>query len=109
MSGRGGIFVQVRGGGGHVRGRGRGRGRYGRGRGNNTLTVTSRKKVLCAALGDNIFTYNGKVAVDQLAITLRQISKHIGTIYRQETSKKIHNQTVVIIVKPLYDQDLIYK
>ena len=101
MSGRGGRFFRVRG--------GRGRGRDGRGQGSNTSTFTSQKKGLCAALGDNIFTYNEKEVADQLAITLFQIFKHIGTIYRQEISNKIHNQTAVIIVKPFYDQDLLDK
>ena len=73
MSGRGGRFVRGRG------GRGRGRGIYGRGIGGNISTVTSQKKGLFATLGDNVFTYNEKVAVDQLAITLRQIVKHVGT------------------------------
>ena len=106
MSGRSGKFVRRRGG----RGRGgRGRGRYGRGRGGNTPTVKSRKKLFCATLGENIFTYNKKGALDQLAITLRQIIKHIGTIYGQETSNKIHNRASVIIVKPVYDQYLLDK
>ena len=103
MIGRGGRFFQGRG------GWGRGRGMYGRGIGGNISTVTSRKKGLCAALGDNIFTYNEKGAADQLAITLRQIVKHIGTIYGQEISNEIHNQTAVIIVKPVYDQDFLDK
>ena len=69
MIGRGGIFV---------RGKGeRGRGRDGRGRGGNTSTITSRKKILCAALGENIFTYSEKGAAEQLSITLHQIVKHI--------------------------------
>ena len=46
---------------------------------------------------------------DQLVITLRQIGKHIGTIYGQEISNEIHNQTAVIIVKPVYNQDLLDK
>ena len=75
MSGRGGRLIQGRG--------GWGRGRDGRGRGGNISTVKSRKKGLCAALGDNIFTYNKKGAADQLSITLRQIVKHTGTIYGQ--------------------------
>ena len=103
MSGRGGRFVQWRG------GLGIWRGRYGRGRGGNTSTVTSRKKGLCAALGDNILTYNEKGAADQLDITLFQIIKHIGTIYGQEIRNKIHNQTAVIIVKPVYDKELLDK
>ena len=104
MSGRGGgKFIRGRG------GRVRGRGKDGRGRGGNTSTVTSRKKGLCATLGDNIFTYNKKGAADQLAIALRQTVKHIGTIYGQEISNKIHNRKAVIIVKPVYDQDLLHK
>ena len=46
---------------------------------------------------------------DQLAIALRQTGKHIGTIYGQEISNKIHNRTAVIIVKPVYDQYLLEK
>ena len=103
MSGSGGRFFRGQG------GQGRGIGRDGRGRGGNISTVTTRKKGLCAALGDNIFTYNEKGAVDQLSITLRQIVKHIGTIYGQEISNEIHNQRAVIIVRPVYDQDLIDK
>ena len=103
MSGRGGRFFRGRG------GRGRGRGIYGRGRGGNTSTITSRKKGLRAALGDNIYTYNKRGAADQLAITLHQNVKHIRTIYGQEISNKIHNQTAVIIVKSVYDQDLLDK
>ena len=101
MSGRGGTFVRGRG--------GRGRGRDGGGRGGNISTVTSRKKLLCAALGDNIFAYNEEGAADQLDITLHQIFKHIGTIYGQEISNKIHNRTAVIIIKPVYYQDLLDK
>ena len=101
MSGRGGRFVRGRG--------GRGRGRDGRGRGSISSTVTTQKKGLCAALCDTIFTYNKKRAADQLAITLCQIVKKIGTIYRQETSNGIHNGTPVIIFKPVYYQDLINK
>ena len=103
MSGRDGIFFSWRG------GQGRGRGRDGRGRDSNTLTVTSRNKGLCAALGDNIFTYNKKVEVDQLAITLPQIVKYTETIYGQKISNEIHNQTAVIIAKPVYDQNLLDK
>ena len=62
-----------------------------------------------ATLGDNIFTYNKKGAADQLSITLRQIVKHIETIYGQEISNEIHNQTAVITVKPVYDKDLLDK
>ena len=100
MSGRGG--GRIVGGQG-----GRGRGRDGRGRGGNKSTVISRKKGLCAALGDNIFTYNEKGATDQLAITLRQIVKYIGTIYGQEISNKVHNRTALFIVKLVYNQDLL--
>ena len=103
MSGIGGRFVWGRG------GRRIGRGIDGRGRGGNTSTVTSEKKLLCTALGDNIFTYNEKWAADQLAITLLQIAKHIGTIYGQEIRNNIHNQTAVFIVKPVYNQDLLDK
>ena len=46
---------------------------------------------------------------DQLAITLHQIVKHIGTIYGQEINNEIQNQTAVIIVKPVYDQDFLDK
>ena len=46
---------------------------------------------------------------DQLVITLRQIGKHIGTIYGQEIINEIHNQTAVIIVNPVYNQDLLDK
>ena len=101
MSGIGGRFVLGLG------GQGRGRGRDGTGRGGNTSTATSRKKGLFDPLGGNIFTYNKKGAADQLSITLCQIIKHIGTIYRQEISNKIHKRTEVIIVKPVYDQDLL--
>ena len=65
MSVRDRIFVRGQG--------GRGRGTYGRGTGGNISTVTIRKKGLCAALGDNIFTYIEKGATDQLAITLRYV------------------------------------
>ena len=71
--------------------------------------MTSRKKRLCATLGDDILTYKEKEAADQLAITVFQIVKHIGTIYGQEISNKINNQTSVIIVKPFYDQYLLDK
>ena len=60
-------------------------------------------------MGDNLFTYNEKGTADQLVITLHQIVKHIVTIYGQEISNKIHNQTAFIIVKPVYDQDLLDK
>ena len=40
---------------------------------------------------------------------LRQIVKHITKIYRQEISNEIHNRIAVIIVKPVYDQDLLDK
>ena len=104
MSGRGaGIFVRGRG------GQGRGRGRDVRVSGGKISTITSRKKGLCSALGDYIFIYNENVASDQLAITLRQIVKHTGTIYGQEMSNETHNRTAVIIVMPVYDQDLLYK
>ena len=85
MSGRGGRFFQGRG------GRGRGRRKDGRGRGGNTSPITSLKRGLRASLSDNIFTYNDKGAPDQLAITLRQIFKHIGTIYGQKISNEIQN------------------
>ena len=97
MSGRGGRFFRGQG------GRGRGRGRDGIGGGDNTSTVTRRKKILCAALGDNIFAYNEKGAADKLVITLLQIVKHNGIFYGQEIINEIHNQTAVIIVKPVCD------
>ena len=62
-----------------------------------------------ATLGDNIFTYNKKEAAHQLAITLRKIIKHIRTIYGQEISNEIYNQTEVIIVNPVYDQYFLNK
>ena len=80
-----------------------------RGRGGNSSNIKNLKKGLFAALGGNIFTSNEKGLVDQLAITLRQIVKHIGKMYGQEIRNKIHNRRAVIIVKPVYDQDLIDK
>ena len=97
-------------GGRFFRGRGeKGRGRDGRDRVGSKSILTSRKKGLYAALGDNIFTYNKKGAADQLAIIFRQFVKHIGTVYGQENSNEINNRTAVIIVEPVYDQDLLDK
>ena len=100
-SGRGGRFFHGQG--------GRGRGRDIKGRGSNSSTVINQKKGLCAILGDNIFTYNKKLATDQLAIKICQIIKHIGNFFGQEISNEIHNQTAVIIVKPFYDQEFLDK
>ena len=45
----------------------------------------------------------------QLAITIRQNVKQIGTMYGEEVRNDIHNRTAFIIVKPFYDQDLLDK
>ena len=103
MNVRGGKFIQGQ------DGQGRGRGIYGGRRSATISTVTSRKKGLFYALGDNIFTYNEKRESDQPAITFRNIFKHIETVYRQEISNEIQNQTAVIIIKLIYDQDLLDK
>ena len=74
-----------------VRGRVRGTGGKGRGRGNHKSrgggpSGATKKKGMCAALGEHMFTYNDKVAADQMRNTLKQIVKHTGTIYGQDIS-----------------------
>ena len=67
-------------------------------------TSQVERKELCAALGDNIFTYNEKEESYKLAITLRQTVKHIGKVYGQGINNKTHNLKAFIIVKTDYDK-----
>ena len=43
--------------------------------------LPKKRKGLCAALGEKIFTYNGKIYAYQMQTTLKQIFKHTGTVY----------------------------
>ena len=97
-------------------GRGRGRGTGGKGRGRGTHKVrgggpsgATKKKGLCADLGEHMFTYNEKGTADQMRNTLKQIFKHIGTIYGQDISNKLHNRRVVVIAKPQHTGDVLRK
>ena len=57
---------------GRVRGRSRGVG--------SSPGSTNKRKGLCAALGEHVFTYNEKGTADQMRMTLKQIVKYTGTI-----------------------------
>ena len=96
------------------RGRGRGTGGKGRGRGNHKArgggpSRATKKKGLCAALGEHMFTYNEKGAADQIRNTLKQIVKHTGTIYGQDISNELHNRRVVVIAKSQHTADVLRK
>ena len=95
-------------------GRGRGTGGRGCGRGNHKArgggpTGATKKKGLCAALGEHIFIYNEKGAAYQMRNTLKQIVNHTGTIYGLEISNELHNRIVVIIAKPQHTADVLRK
>ena len=97
---------------GRGRGRGKGTGGKGRGRGKHKArgggpSGATNKKGVCAALGENMFTYNEKGAADQMRNTLKQIVKHTGTIYGQDISNELHNRRLVVITKPLHTADVL--
>ena len=84
-----------------VRGHGRGNGRD---RGNqysvgNPYGSTKKRKMLCATLGEILFTYSGKGAAEQIIKTLKKVVKQIGTIYGQDIRNEHHNRKVVSIDK----------
>ena len=89
-------------------GRGRGRGHgivHGRGRGIQSRRVnfwgsTNTRKVLCASLGESLFTYNGKGPADHHVNNPQTIVKHTGKIYGQDVRKELTNSKVVSIDKP---------
>ena len=41
--------------------------------------------------------------------TLKQIIKHIVTIYGQDISNELNNRTLVTIVKPVHDKEVLNK
>ena len=69
----------------------------------------TKKKGLCAALGEHMLTYNDKVEADQMRNTLKHIFKHTSTIYGQDISNDILNSRVVVIAKPLHTVDVLRK
>ena len=82
MSGRGGQGI--------VRGGRRYRGCL-RGSAHYTPTL-NKNKGLCSALGNNVFDYGQKGAVDQMRTTWEKIFHHVGTIYGHSISNKMQNK-----------------
>ena len=96
------------------RGRGRGTGGKCRGRGNHKArgggpSGATKKKGLCEALVEHMFTYNEKRTADQMRNTLKQIVKHTSTIYGQDISKELRNRRVVVIAKTHHTADVLRK
>ena len=56
-----------------------------------------------------MFTYNEKVAADQMRNILKQIVNHTGTMYGQYISNELHNRRVVVIAKPQHTADVLRK
>ena len=65
---------------------------------------TNKRKGICAAIGEHVFTYNEKGASDQMWTTLKQIFNYTSTIYGKDISNELHNRAVVTIDKPQHTQ-----
>ena len=105
MSGRGGGRNNGRGG----RGQG-GRGVHGRGRGQNyTGSANAARKGFCANLGTNMFDYGQKSAADQMHTSWEKMAQYVGTNYGQDISNELQNKITVILVEPVYNDDVLLK
>ena len=78
------------------RGRNRGIGQY--------IPTLNKNEGLFSSLGNNIFDYGQKGAADQMRTTRENIVHHVGTIYKNDISKKPKNKTKVSISNPEYTE-----
>jgi hypothetical protein len=73
-------------------------GRCSCGRGQNyTGTRTAAKSGLCAALGNNVFNYGHRAAVDQMRTSWEKLIQFVGTNYGQDISNELQNKIPVIL------------
>ncbi len=95
-------------GGGSRGGRGGERGGCGRGRGQNyTGARTVAKSGLCAALGDNVFDYGCRAAVDQMRTSWEKLIQFVGTNYGQDISNELQNKIPVILSEPVHTPEVL--
>jgi hypothetical protein len=78
-------------------------GRCSCGRGQNyNGAETVAKSGLCAALGNNVFNYGHRAAVDQLRTSWEKPVQFVGTNYGHNLSNELQNKIPVIHPKPVH-------
>jgi hypothetical protein len=71
---------------------------------NYTGTRMAANSGLCAALGNNVFDYGHRVAVDQMQTSWEKLVQFMGTNYKQDISNELQNKisvTLTILVHTL--------
>ena len=84
-----------------------GRGSTGRGRGrgqgyNYYGTNSISKKCLCTDLGNNVFDYDHKSAVDHMRTSWEKLVQNFGTKYGQDINNDLNSKLKVNRVTPVH-------
>jgi hypothetical protein len=83
-------------------------GGHGCGRGQNyTGTMTVAKSGLCAALGNNMFDYGHRAAVDQMQTLWEELVQFMVTNYGQDISNELQNKILVTLTKPVHTPEVL--
>jgi hypothetical protein len=81
---------------------------HGHGRGQNyTGTSTAAKSGLGAALGNNVFDYGHRAAVDQMRTSWEKLVQFVGTNYWQDVSNELQNKIPVVLSEPVHTQEVL--
>jgi hypothetical protein len=87
-----------------------GRGGRSRGQGQNyTDSANAAIKGLRANLGTNVFDYGQKSVADQMRTSWEKLAQYVGTNYGQDISNKLQNKITVILIEPVYTDDVLLK
>jgi hypothetical protein len=84
------------------------RGRHGHRIGQNyTGARTAAKSGLCPALGNNVFDYGHRAAVDQMRASWEKLVQFMGTNYGQDISNELQNKIPVILPEPVHTLEVL--
>ncbi len=73
--------------------------------------MAAGKSGLCAALGNNVFDYGHRAAVDQMQTLWEKLVQFVGTNghYGQDISNELQNKILVMLTKPVHTQEVLAK